>query len=443
MTVRNDKMGSIAKAMDKQIQAMEHQQELDVKKKAWCVAEIQNTERQLDVERRNKADEEEKMDLLKQRMTELENEIKELKKEQDEQNSELGMAAHDRKKANKEYQTVAGDQQATEKLLKQALQVLRAVYEKKAKKASLIRSKYVAKADQARVQATLLRAATSVFGGESAVAGVDLDFAHARQQAVAGEKYESAAMRHRRGHELGLKLPKDIHAQWKVVAVPHKQPNPYLAALNTGTKLGYEPPPPPPSAGFGTFSKNRQSGGVTQMLENLIADAQAMIAEAVKGEGDALIAYESYVADWNKATNARQRAIVNRQMEHARLEKDFVQAEAVHKDIVEEIARLRQYDIDLYGVQGCQFLLKNYAVRYVARMEEINALKVAKVVLTSGGGGGGGEAAPPPAELLSKNKGSMYTSAVPKLPAKHGIEHENAKPKAVEHKYGGYPDVRA
>jgi len=443
MQVRNDKMGAIAKAMDKQIDAMELQQEQDVKKKAWCVDEIQETERQLDIERRNKADVEEKMELLEQRMKELEAEIKELKKEQDEQNSELGMAAHDRKKANKEYQTVVGDQQATEKLLKQALSVLEAVYKNKAKKASLIRQKYVAKADQARVQNSLLRAATSVFGGDNAVAGVDLDFAHAQKAAVISEKYESAADRHKRGQALALKLPKNTHAAWKVVAVPHKKPNAWLAALNTGTKLGYEPPPPPPSTGFAAHTTNRQSGGVTLMIQNLISDAQAMIAEAVKGEGDALIAYEAYVADWNEGTEARQKAIVNRQMEHARLEKDFVQAEAVHKDIVEEIARLRQYDIDLYGVQGCQFLLKNYAVRYVARMEEINALKVAKVVLTSGGGGGGGEAAPPPAELLSKNKGSMYTSAVPKLPAKHGIEHENAKPKAVEHKYGGYPDVRA
>merc|ERR1719265_2987494 len=167
MTVRNDKMGSIAKAMDKQILGMKRQQENDVKKKAFCVDEIQKTERQLDEERRNKADEEEKMDLLEQRMKELEAEIKELKKEQDEQNSELGMAAHDRKKANKEYQNVVGDQQATEKLLKQALQVLEAVYKNKAKKASLIRQKFVAKADQAATSAALLRAATSVFGGES------------------------------------------------------------------------------------------------------------------------------------------------------------------------------------------------------------------------------------------------------------------------------------
>merc|ERR1719420_1668051 len=129
-------------------------------------------------------------------MDKLDSEIKELKKEQDDQNSELGMAAYDRKKANKEYQTVVGDQQASEKLLKQALQVLEAVYKNKAKKASLIRQKYVAKADQARVQNSLLRAATSVFGGDSAVAGVDLDFAHAQKQAVISEKYETAKMRH-------------------------------------------------------------------------------------------------------------------------------------------------------------------------------------------------------------------------------------------------------
>merc|ERR1719456_16189 len=186
---------------------MKRQQANDVKKKAFCVDETQKTERQLDVERRNKADEEEKMDLLAQRMKELETEIKELKKEQDEQNSELGMAAHDRKKANKEYQTVVGDQQATEKLLKQALQVLEAVYKKKAKKASLIRSKRVAKASQARVQATLLRAATSVFGGDSSVAGVDLDFSRAQKAAVVYQKYETPGQRHMRERALGLKLP--------------------------------------------------------------------------------------------------------------------------------------------------------------------------------------------------------------------------------------------
>lgn len=457
MTVRNDKMGRIGKAMDKQIAAMELQQEQDVKKKAFCVAEIQNTEREMDVEKRNKADEEEKMDLLEQRMKELEAEIKALKKEQDDQNSELGMAAHDRKKANKEYQNIVGDQQATEKLLKQALQVLEAVYKNKAKKASLIRQKYVARADQARVQATLLRAATSVFGGDSSVAGVDLDFSRAQKAAVVYQKYETPGQRHMRERALGLKLPKNTHAAWKVVAVPHKKPNAYLAALRTGTKVGYEPPPPPPTTGFDAQQSNRMSGGVTTMIKNLISDAQAMIAEAVKGEGDALIAYENYVGDWDKGTTARQRAIVNRQMEHGRLEKDFLQSKETHEDIVEEIARLRQYDIDLYGVQGCQFMLQNYAVRYTARMEEINALKVAKVVLLSGGGGGASEDAVAAAaakdysadndeSLLSKNKGSMYTSVVPKLPAKHhDAKSRNAKskavPAAVQKKYGAYPDV--
>merc|ERR1719310_2655960 len=253
-------------------------------------------------------------------------------------------------------------------------------------------------------------------------------------------------MRHRRGQALGLKLPKSTHTAWKVVAVPHKKSNPYLAALNTGTKLGYEPPPPPPTTGFAAHKTNAMSGGVTVMIKNLISDAQAMIAEQVKGEGDALIAYEGYVADWNKGTDARQRAIVNRQMEHGRLEKEFLQAKQVHTDIVDEIARLRQYDIDLYGEQGCQFMLQNFAVRYVARMEEINALKVAKVVLTSGGGGGG-EADAGDAELLSKNKGSVYTNVVPKLPAKHSssklAKASISKPKAVNKKYGDYPDVLA
>eukprot|EP00746_Dinoflagellata_sp_MGD_P163901 gnl/MRDRNA2_/MRDRNA2_92205_c0_seq1.p1 gnl/MRDRNA2_/MRDRNA2_92205_c0~~gnl/MRDRNA2_/MRDRNA2_92205_c0_seq1.p1 ORF type:complete len:212 (-),score=70.51 gnl/MRDRNA2_/MRDRNA2_92205_c0_seq1:1-576(-) len=122
------------------------------------------------------------------------------------------------------------------------------------------------------------------------------------------------------------------------------------------------------------------------MLENLQEDAQAMVDEAVKDETESLKAYEVVVAEANTATEIRQEGITNRRVEVGKLE-EFTQESKIALSEVNHLrATLRQHDIDLYGVEGCQFLLKNYEVRYVEREEEINSLKEAEAVLGVGGG---------------------------------------------------------
>merc|ERR550514_694063 len=61
-----------------------------------------------------------------------------------------------------------------------------------------------------------------------------------------------------------------------------------------------EPVGPPPPPGFKEYKKNASSGGVMGMIQQIINDAKAMEAEAIRSEEDAQKAYEDFV----KKTNA-------------------------------------------------------------------------------------------------------------------------------------------
>merc|ERR1719160_979653 len=158
------------------------------------------------------------------------------------------------------------------------------------------------------------------------------------------------------------------------------------------------------------------------MLENIMEDTQAMIDEAVAGETSAMTAYEVYVGEQNDATNLRNEGIVERQAEIGKLEQFTQEEKAALADTINVQREVRQYNIDLYGVEGCQFLLKNYEVRYVEREEEINSLKEAEAVL----GAGGGDpkmAAATGANDPSKDQAMEFTPTEDGLSAEGDVEH--------------------
>merc|ERR1719473_1144218 len=119
-----------------------------------------------------------------------------------------------------------------------------------------------------------------------------------------------------------------------------------------------------------------------------------------------MTSYEAYVKSQNDATKLRNENIIDRQTEIGKLEQ-FTQEEKISLSETINVRReVRQYNIDLYGVEGCQFLLKNYEVRYVEREEEINSLKEAEAIL---GGGGAKMAAATGANDPSKEQEMEYT----------------------------------
>merc|ERR1719240_38 len=168
-----------------------------------------------------------------------------------------------------------------------------------------------------------------------------------------------------------------------------------------------------------------------------------MIEESVKGETQSMTDYETYIKEQNEATNLRNAGIVERQAEIGKLE-EFTQEEKIALQETTNVQReVRQYNIDLYGVEGCQFLLKNYEVRYIEREEEIMSLKEAEAIL----GAGGGDpkmAAATGANDPSKEKGIEYHPTEDGVEAEGEVEGGERKPHdehAIIHMAGGTQDI--
>jgi len=141
-----------------------------------------------------------------------------------------------------------------------------------------------------------------------------------------------------------------------------------------------EPAGPPPPPGFDAYKKNEANGGVMGLLKQIISDAKAMEAEAIRDEEDAQKAYEDFVKETNASIEAKSREIVTKSEEKATAEADLVAAKESKEGVMLELEQLSNYNAELH--QSCDFVMKNFEVRQTARDEEIEALKQAKAILS-------------------------------------------------------------
>jgi len=144
--------------------------------------------------------------------------------------------------------------------------------------------------------------------------------------------------------------------------------------------LQEEPAGPPPPAGFGAYKKNAQSGGVISMIEQIIEDAKAMEAEAIKDESDAQKAYEEYVQESNQSVQTKMKARVNDEEAKALTEQALVESGQELEGLNVELSQLSNEKQDVN--KSCDFVLKNFDVRQRARDEEVDALRQAKAILS-------------------------------------------------------------
>merc|ERR1719352_449140 len=105
------------------------------------------------------------------------------------------------------------------------------------------------------------------------------------------------------------------------------------------------------------------------MIQQIINDAKAMEAEAVRAEEDAQKAYEDFVKETNASIEAKSKDIVNKSEEKAQAEADLVETEEAHEAVMLELEQLSNYKGQLH--ESCDFVLKNFDVRQTARDEEI------------------------------------------------------------------------
>jgi len=141
-----------------------------------------------------------------------------------------------------------------------------------------------------------------------------------------------------------------------------------------------EPAGPPPPAGFETYKKSGGNSGVMALLEQIISDAKAMEAEALRSEEDAQKAYEDFVKGTNASVQSKGKDIVNKSETKAKAESDFIEAKEAKEGVMLELEQLSNYNANLHS--SCDFVLKNFDLRQTGRDEEVEALKQAKAILS-------------------------------------------------------------
>merc|ERR1719217_2067068 len=114
------------------------------------------------------------------------------------------------------------------------------------------------------------------------------------------------------------------------------------------------------------------------MMAQIIKDAKAMEAEAVKDEEEATSTYGTFVEEANKSIEAMKASIVEKK--EKKTEEALAEAEENLDKVEEEIAGLKTYNDELHA--ACDFTLKNFDKRQTARDGEIEALKQAKAILS-------------------------------------------------------------
>jgi len=138
---------------------------------------------------------------------------------------------------------------------------------------------------------------------------------------------------------------------------------------------GQAPPP-----GFKKYKKNSAAGGVMGMIQQIIQDAKAMEAEAIRSEEDAQKAYEEFVKDTNASMEEKNKEIINKSELKAKAEADKTEKEEEKENEMLTLEQLSNEAADFH--KNCDFTIKNFDIRQTARDEEIEALKQAKAILS-------------------------------------------------------------
>merc|ERR1711963_388293 len=115
-------------------------------------------------------------------------------------------------------------------------------------------------------------------------------------------------------------------------------------------------------------------------IEEIVKDAKAMEAEAIRSEEDAQKAYEDFVKETNASVEAKSKDIVNKSENKAKAEGKLVETKESKEATMLELEQLSNYNAELH--QSCDFVTKNFEVRQTARDEEVQALKQAKAILS-------------------------------------------------------------
>merc|ERR1740138_533912 len=116
------------------------------------------------------------------------------------------------------------------------------------------------------------------------------------------------------------------------------------------------------------------------LIQQIISDAKAMEADAIRAEEEAQKAYEDFVKETNGSIETKSKEIVNKSELKAKAEDDKTMAEENRDKILLDLEQLANEAADLH--KACDFVIKNFDIRQTARDQEVEALKQAKAILS-------------------------------------------------------------
>jgi len=138
-------------------------------------------------------------------------------------------------------------------------------------------------------------------------------------------------------------------------------------------------PPPPPAADLSHKKQGAESGGVIQMMDNLMAEIEAEITEMSSEEKAAQQDYEELMKDASEKRALDSKSITEKSGAKAELEADHQSNKELKKAHEVELADTNTVITELHG--DCDWLMENFAARKEARTNEIDAMGKAKDVL--------------------------------------------------------------
>jgi len=139
---------------------------------------------------------------------------------------------------------------------------------------------------------------------------------------------------------------------------------------------GGAPPPPKPAA----YKKNSNSGGVMQLLAEIISDAESTEAEIKIDEQNAQEEYASFVSSTTASIEADRQAIESAEEQTAAADGEKAETEEAQLANEGELKTLNEL---LTGIHtDCDWILKYFDMRQTARKEEMDAIVDAKAILS-------------------------------------------------------------
>jgi len=132
VSMRSDVFAKIKEAVDQMVAQLKQEQKDEVKHRDFCVAELNQNEKQNDDAYDSKKELQTKTDDLELSITNIQEEVAQAQQEITDSNLQIKKASQNREGENADYQTTIADQKATQAILTKALDKLKSFYAKNA-----------------------------------------------------------------------------------------------------------------------------------------------------------------------------------------------------------------------------------------------------------------------------------------------------------------------